>query len=219
MHHDLCISQQIIFTNHPTFNKHTIQSSSILKTSMNGFIKFYKTRIADKGRRGWRLQYVTVGQRKQNLQPGQLQHKIYGADQPLQMNDPTTKISNSHLIIILMKHNNVSMQYNHPAQKKNDLHHQKGKNTNVISQKFQKHLSCIILASIKEAKYFATNILSPCFFVIHDASRCCQHNITKLQSLNRFVRTQLYHFSCREFVWQNAYDHKRQKTNKKTSNT
>lgn len=39
------------------------------------------------------------------------------------------------------------------------------------------------LSLIKETKHFPTNILSPSFLVIHDARRCCKHNISKLQFL------------------------------------
>lgn len=34
---------------------------------------------------------------------------------------------------------------------------------------------------VKEPKHFTTDILSPSLLMIHNASRCCQHYVSKLQ--------------------------------------
>lgn len=83
---------------------------------MNEFIKFHKTRIAH-ARREWRL-HSGVEKTKSTARPTSTQN--IWAEQSLQMKDPTTKISNLHLNIILMKHNKKSRQYkyNHPARNK-----------------------------------------------------------------------------------------------------
>lgn len=44
--------------------------------------------------------------------------------------------------------------------------------------KFLRPFSCFL---VKEAKNFTTDIFPPSFLVVHDTSRCCQNNITKLQ--------------------------------------
>lgn len=47
-----------------------------------------------------------------------------------------------------------------------------------IQHKFLPPFSCFL---VKEAKNFTTDIFPPSFLVVHDTSRCCQNNITKLQ--------------------------------------
>ena len=37
------------------------------------------------------------------------------------------------------------------------------------------------ISFLVEAENFATNILPPGFLMVHDASRCSQHDVTKLQ--------------------------------------
>lgn len=88
---------------------------------MNEFIKFHKTRIAHSLEESGDF-HSGVEKTKSTARPTSTQN--IWAEQSLQMKDPTTKISNLHLNIILMKHNKKSMQYkyNHPARKKNDFH-------------------------------------------------------------------------------------------------
>jgi hypothetical protein len=39
--------------------------------------------------------------------------------------------------------------------------------------------------SVEEAKDFAADILPPGLLMVHDPSRCCEHDVTKLQVVSR----------------------------------